>query len=318
MSSRRCRLFHVDTFTRQRFCGNPANVVLDADHLSEQEMQIIAAEVNGETAFVLEAESGDHDMQVKYFTPRHSIPFVGHATIAAQYVRAKVDGRPTGKLRQRTGAGVVEILVTEVDGDLRIAITQSPPSLGPVIPDHHRRQVLDALGISSPSLHGDCPLQILSKGTSRLLIGLRSPELLDSLKPDMEELTRLTPHVGADGYFVFALSRDLNRDPSPGREPNDSNLAHPVTHTESRMFCPALGIPEDPVSGNAHGMLGVYLVNHGLLQPENGRVVIRGRQGQWLRRPGVVHVEVESSGKVAQSVQIVGDAVIIYEAEVKV
>jgi len=301
MSSRRCRLFHVDAFTRQRFCGNPANVVLDADHLSEQEMQTIASEVNGETAFVLEAESSDHDMQVKFFTPRHPVPFVGHATIAAQYVRAKVDGKPTGRVRQRTGAGVVEVDVSEAEGDLRIALTQSPPSLGPVIPDHHRRQVLDALGISSPSLHHDCPLQILSKGTSRLLICLRSPELLGSIKPDFEELTRLTPHVGAEGYFVFALS--------PTAE---------GAGTESRMFCPALGIPEDPASGNAHGMLGVYLVNQELLRPENGRVMFRGRQGQWVRRPSVIDVEVESSGRVAQSVKIVGDAVIVYEAEVKV
>ncbi|MFL6577754.1 MAG: PhzF family phenazine biosynthesis isomerase [Povalibacter sp.] len=301
MPSRRCRLFHVDAFTRKRFCGNPAIVVLDADHLSEDEMQVIATEVNGETAFVLEAESTDHDMQIRYFTPRHPASFVGHATIAAQYVRAKIDGKPTGRLRQRTGAGIVEIEVMEVDGDLRIGITQSPPSLGPVIPDHHRRQVLDALGISSPSLHGDCPLQIMTKGSSRLLIGLRSPELLNSLKPDFEVLTRLTPHVGAEGYFVFALS--------PTSEGEG---------TESRMFCPALGIPEDPVSGNAHGMLGVYLVNHGLLQPKNGRVVFRGRQGQWVRRPGEVVVEVESSGRVSQSVRIVGDAVIVFEAEVQV
>jgi PhzF family phenazine biosynthesis protein len=241
MANRRCRLFHVDAFTRQRYCGNPANVVLDADDLSEEDMQTIATEVNGETAFVLESEGSDHDVQVKYFTPRHSVPFVGHATIAAQYVRAKTDGKPRGKLRQSTGAGIVEIEVTEVDGDLRVAITQNPPSFGPIIPDHHRTQVLDALGISSPSLHTDCPLQIMSKGTSRLLIGLRSPELLSSIKPDFEELARLTPHVGAEGYFVFALSPT---ETGPG--------------TESRMFCPALGIPEDPVSGNAHGMLGVY------------------------------------------------------------
>ncbi len=84
MNNRHCRLFRVDAFTRQRFCGNPAVVVLDADELSEQQMQTIAAEVNAETAFVLEAESGDHDMQVRYFTPQHPVPFVGHATIAAQ------------------------------------------------------------------------------------------------------------------------------------------------------------------------------------------------------------------------------------------
>jgi PhzF family phenazine biosynthesis protein len=301
MTQRRCRLFHVDAFTRERFCGNPANVVLDADDLTEQQMQTIAAEVNGETAFVVEAEANDHDMQLKFFTPRHPVPFVGHVTIAAQYVRAKKDGKPTGKLRQRTGAGIVEIEVMEVAGDLRIAITQNPPSLGPILPDHHRRQVLNALGISSPSLHTDCPLQILAKGGTRLLIGLRSPDLLETIKPDFEELARLTSHVGAEGYFVFAL------DESSG-----------AIGTQSRMFVPALGIPEDPVSGNAHGMLGVYLVNHGLLTPRDGRVVFSGQQGMWMRRPGRVHVEVESTGRVAQSVRIVGDAVIVYEAEVLV
>jgi PhzF family phenazine biosynthesis protein len=301
MPNRRCRLFHVDAFTRQRYSGNPAIVVLDADELSAEQMQMIATEVNGETAFVLEAESGDHDMQLKFFTPRHEVPFVGHVTIAAQYVRAKKDGKPTGKLRQRTGAGVVEIEVTEVDGDLRVAITQSPPSLGPVIPEHHRRQVLNALGISSPSLHVDCPLQVLTKGGSRLLVGLQSNDLLSSIKPDFEELARLTSHVGAEGYFVFAIT-EHNGQPA----------------TESRMFVPALGIREDPVSGNAHGMLGVYLVNHGLLAPKDGRLVFQGRQGMWMRRPGMVEVEIESSGKVAQSVRIVGDAVIVYEAEVQI
>jgi PhzF family phenazine biosynthesis protein len=301
MPNRRCRLFHVDAFTRQRYSGNPAIVVLDADDLCAEQMQMIATEVNGETAFVLEAESGDHDMQVKFFTPRHEVPFVGHATIAAQYVRAKKDGKPTGKLRQRTGAGVVEIEVTEVEGDLRVAITQSPPSLGPVIPEHHRRQVLNALGISSPSLHVDCPLQVLTKGGSRLLVGLSSCELLSSIKPDFEELARLTSHVGAEGYFVFAIT-EHNGQPA----------------TESRMFVPALGIREDPVSGNAHGMLGVYLVNHGLLAPKEGRLVFQGRQGMWMRRPGMVEVEIESSGRVAQSVRIVGDAVIVYEAEVQI
>jgi PhzF family phenazine biosynthesis protein len=301
MAHRRCRLFHVDAFTRQRFSGNPAIVVLDADDLTEDQMQMIAAEVNGETAFVLEAEASDHDMQVKFFTPRHPVPFVGHATIAAQYVRAKKEGKPAGKVRQRTGAGIVEIEVMDVEGDSRIAITQSPASLGPVLPDHQRRQVLNALGISSPSLHIDCPLQILTKGNSRLLIGLRSPDLLSSLKPDFEELARLTPHVGAEGFFVFALAE------------TNGQLG-----TESRMFVPALGIPEDPVSGNAHGMLGVYLVNHELMKPTDGRLKFRGKQGQWVRRPGAVEVEVECSGKVAQSVRIVGDAVIVYEAEVQV
>jgi PhzF family phenazine biosynthesis protein len=290
----RCRLFHVEAFTRERFCGNPARVVLDADDLSDDEMQIIASEMNGETAFVLAPESSDHDVHVRFFTPKHEVPFVGHATIATQYVLAKTAGRKSATLRQRTKAGIGEVEVYETDGDLRVAISLSPPSLGPILPEKHRQQVLDALGISSPSLRHDAPLQILAKGSTRLLIPLKSPELLPPLKPDFEELTRLTPHVGADGYFVFALTGEYE--------------------TTSRMFCPAIGIPEDPVSGNAHGMLGAYLVAHGLMESRNGSMRFLGHQGQWVRRPGLVDVEVSCVSRVAQSVRISGDAVILYEA----
>lgn len=301
--ARHCRLFHVDAFTRQRFGGNPAAVVLDADGLTEDEMQVIAAELNvAETAFVLEPESDDHDLHVRFFTPRHEVSFVGHVTVAAQYVRAKVLGKPKRRLRQRTGIGIVEIDVVEAEGDYQIAITQSPPSLGPVVSDAHRKAVLDALGISSPSLHPGCPLQIMAKRTTRLLIGLNSPDLLESLKPDFDDLLKLTPHVGAEGYFVFALTPG---DPEPGF----------AAGTESRMFCPAIGIPEDPVSGNAHGMLGAYLINHGLLQATDGLARFRGRQGRFMNRPGVVDVDVACSGRVVQSVRILGDAVILYEAK---
>ena len=47
MTKRKCRLFLVDAFTRERYCGNPAVVVLDADVLEEQEMRRIARELAG-------------------------------------------------------------------------------------------------------------------------------------------------------------------------------------------------------------------------------------------------------------------------------
>ena len=59
-----------------------------------------------------------------------------------------------------------------------------------------------------------------------------------------------------------------------------------VIGTESRMFVPALGIREDAVSGNAHGMLGVYLVNHGLMTPERGSRRVPGPPGHVDAPPG--------------------------------
>ena len=65
--SRSVRVFQVDAFTRTAFTGNPAGVVLDAERLSEAEMQSIARELNnGDTAFVLPPAAADHDLQVRF------------------------------------------------------------------------------------------------------------------------------------------------------------------------------------------------------------------------------------------------------------
>ena len=126
------------------------------------------------------------------------------------------------------------------------------------------------------------------------------PDTLESLQPNMDALIHLTPHVGADGFFVFAVK--------PGSDP--------VT-TESRMFCPVIGVPEDPVSGNAHGMLGVYMLSNGLLTAANGKANFVGHQGRFVDRPGTVEVEVTASGKRATSVCVAGDATIVYQAEIE-
>lgn len=298
MAKRKCRLFLVDAFTRERFCGNPAVVVLDAEILTEDEMRRIAREVgNVDTAFVLSSDTPEHDVEVRFFSPRREVAFVGHATVAAHYVRALADGVPRGKVRQQSGNGVVEIEVTGRAPALRVAIHQGPATFGPVVPEERRGAVLDALGISSASLHPSCPMQVMSKANSRLLIGLKTADTLDSLQPRMDDLMHLTPLVGADGFFVFALQG-----------------SGPYT-TQSRMFCPVIGVPEDPVSGNAHGMLGVYLVSNGLLPVEDGKARFIGHQGRFVDRPGTVEVEVTASGKRATSVSVAGDAVVVYQAE---
>ena len=304
MARRSCRLFHVDAFTRDRFAGNPAVVVLDADELTDEDMHRIAREINGtEVAFVIPSESTDYDLEVRFFGPHREVAFIGHATVAAQYVRALVNGMPTKRLRQRTGAGIIEVEVTGEAPDLRVSMIQSPATFGPIVPEERRGPVLDALGISSSSLHPSCPMQVMVKGGSRLLIGLQSAACLESLRPQMDQLVHLTPHVGADGFFVFAL------------QPSQDGIAA----TESRMFCPVIDVPEDPVSGNAHGMLGVYLVHNGLLTPNADRTSrFVGHQGRFVDRPGRVDVEVTASGRRATAVRVTGDAVIVFDAELPI
>jgi PhzF family phenazine biosynthesis protein len=299
--TRRIRIFQVDAFTTERFTGNPAGVVLDADGLTDAEMLAIARELNNaDTAFVLQPDGADHELRVRFFTPRTEASFVGHATVATHFVLSRDDAprlHPAGgRVRQRQKSGIVDIEVRGEGATRRIAVRQAAPPLGRQLNDRERLAVLDALALSTGDIDTRCPLRIVGGAGTRLLIGVRSTDQLKQLKPDFSRLTTLSAQLGAAGFFVFTLSH-----------------AMPGCLTESRMFCPALGIPEDPVSGNAHGLLGAYLAEQGLLPHPGATAQFTGAQGHHVHRAGRVDVELEFTQGKLDGVWIVGQAVEIFE-----
>jgi len=293
---RSVRIFQVDAFTDTAFTGNPAGVVLGAEQLDEAEMQAIARELNnGDSAFVLPPASDGEDLQVRFFTPRKEAPFVGHATLAVHAVLQRDDPRPLRRQGGRTD--VVE--VRAADGTL--SISQPPPVLGRTLAQGELEDVLGLLDLAPGQLDPACPARIVGSSSTRLLIGLRDTAALDGIKPRLAALATLSPRIGAQGYFVFVRSGETGK------------LA-----TQSRMFCPALGIDEDPVSGNAHAMLGVHLRELGLLPGNPGSVArFSGAQGRHVGRPGKVEVEIslQADGS-AQAATISGRAVIVFETEI--
>ena len=78
---RTINVFHYDAFTNKPNMGNPAGIVLEADGLTEEEMQIIAEKVGyNETTFVLSSEVGD--IRMRYFTPGFEMDLCGHGAVA--------------------------------------------------------------------------------------------------------------------------------------------------------------------------------------------------------------------------------------------
>ena len=297
---RTIQVHQIDAFTRVKFTGNPAGVVLDADALTDSEMLAIARELNNaDTAFVLRADAADHDLRIRFFTPRSEAAFVGHASVAAHYVLSAGTGG-VRRVRQKSRAGVAEIEIRGTDEQRRIAIRRSAPPLGREVNDRERLAVMDALALASADLDVRCPVKVVGTGSTRLMVGVRGAEQLRQLKPDLSRLTTLSAQLGAQGFFVFTLAPEL-----------------PDVLTEARMFCPALGIAEDPVSGNAHGMLGVYLHRLGLLKAAASRTRFSGAQGHHLNRPGRVEVELEYQDDKVAGVWIVGQATAIFAARIE-
>jgi PhzF family phenazine biosynthesis protein len=296
MAQKNLRVFQVDAFTDRIFTGNPAVVVLDGEALTDAEMQLVAREIGtGDCAFLLRPDGSDHDLRARFFTPNREVPYVGHATIAAHVVRATATGEAPQKLRQRCGIGIVEVDVVKAAQRYSVTVRQPAAKAVRVLDVTELHSLLDALGVGSNDLDPRCPVEVYALRATRMLIGLRQSVSLTNMKPDFATLARLTPHLGADGYFVFTTAGEVRN-----------------CLTEARMFCPAIGIPEDAVSGNAHGMLGAYLVRHGILEKKDGRIAFCGAQGAALGRPGLVQVEIEATGREPHTVKITGTAVIVF------
>lgn len=77
-------IYQIDAFTRRRFGGNPAAVVLLEEWLPDPVLRAIAAENNlSETAFVI---PHGEVLPLRWFTPTVEVDLCGHATLATAHV----------------------------------------------------------------------------------------------------------------------------------------------------------------------------------------------------------------------------------------
>lgn len=255
------RFAQVDVFTATPLAGNPLAVVVDADGLSDAEMAAFARWTNlSETTFLLPPTTDLADYRVRIFTPNGELPFAGHPTLGSAHVWLASGGaaRAVGEVVQECGVGLVRV---RRDG-ARLAFAAPPlRRSGPVEDAAVRDQVLRSLRVEPSSL---LDLVWVDNGPGWIAARLPDAATVAALAPDFAAMRGLK--LGVVG-------------------------AHPEGHEhqfEVRAFVPALGIPEDPVTGSLNAGLALWLVAAGLA-PE--RYV--ATQGAALGRAGRVHVQRE-------------------------
>ena len=295
-------VFQVDSFTREKFSGNPAGVVLNADGLTEKDMLNIARELNNsETAFFFSPTEPGYDGELRYFTPKTEVPTCGHATIAALYAKAVEERRESCVLRIKTKVGILPMEIAKRRDDYYISMTQGKFEISEPLEADIVRALLEALGLEQADLDARCPIQIASTGHSKVLIGIRERTTLNALAPDNGKLIELSKRIKCNGYYVFTF---------------DSGAKDALT--EGRMFAPAIGIAEDPVTGNANGPLGAYMICNKLAPCEDGVFAFTGYQGEAVKRPGRIAVEVTVRDGKPERVKIGGQARIVFKTEIEV
>ncbi|NYH54259.1 PhzF family phenazine biosynthesis protein [Nocardiopsis arvandica] len=206
----------VDAFTDRPLAGNPAAVLVMDEDYSDGWAQGVAAEFNlSETAFARPVDEEGADYELRWFTPTVEIDLCGHATLATAHTLAE-RGVP-GPYRFTTRSGL--LTVTERDGRLWMDFPAEPPK---------RTEAPEGLARAL----GARPLWVGLGGEEDLLVELADEDAVRGLAPDTAALARMPYHLvivtaRADGGPDFV----------------------------SRVFAPAIGVPEDPVTGRAHTVL---------------------------------------------------------------
>ncbi|SMC39364.1 PhzF family isomerase [Chryseobacterium sp. YR221] len=292
-------VYQIDSFTKEKFKGNPAGVVLHAENLTTAEMQLIARELNNsETAFVFRPTTLEQNFEyhVRYFTPTTEVPSCGHATIAALYAKAMEDQLDSCTIRIMTQIGILPIRIEKQDHDYQITMTQGRFELSPIFDPLTTQNIVHALGLTMEDLDEKCPVQIASTGHSKVMIGIKSRNILNHLQPDLMALAQLSKVISCNGYFVFTFDSD------------DKEIL-----TYGRMFAPAIGISEDPVTGNANGPLGGYLIQNKIISTADNTFQFTGTQGEAINRIGKVQVEVKlKDSAIPDIISITGNAVNVF------
>ncbi|ANZ37551.1 oxidoreductase [Lentzea guizhouensis] len=157
-------IFVVDSFTSERFKGNPAAVVLLAEPRDDAWMQDVAAEMkHAETAFVTP------DNHLRWFTPTVEVDLCGHATLATAHVLG-------GEQRFTTRSGVLTCIPD--DGWIRMDFPADPPELTD-----------PPVGLTEALSHAT--IKSVARGRFDFLVELGSAKEVRSLRPDVQGLAQI-------------------------------------------------------------------------------------------------------------------------------
>jgi len=237
----------IDAFADGPFTGNPAAVVFLDHGRPDRWMQQLAMEMNqAETAFLLPRADV---FSLLWMTPMSEVDLCGHATLAsAHYLWSEGVLGPDGTARFHTRSGLLTARRTDggwIAMDFPAIRSRAVPP-----PD----DITMALGVT--------PREVL-QGDYDLLCVVDRAGVVRGLSPDLAAIAKWDVR----GVIVTA----------PADQGGIDFL--------SRFFAPALGVPEDPVTGSAHCALAVYWAER------LGRNELAGYQAS--RRGGMVRCVVQ-------------------------
>ena len=235
--------------------------MLDADGVDDAAMTRFAAWTNlSETTFVLPPTEPAADYRVRIFTPGSELPFAGHPTLGTAHAWLEAGGSPRDPtiIVQECGLGLVRI---RRDGGYEdgLAFAAPPPVRTGPLDSGLLERVITSLHLD-PAVVVDH--QWVDNGPGWVAVLLGSAAEVLAIEPDFAAMGALM--VGVVGPH------------EPGAD----------TGFEVRAFAPAIGVPEDPVTGSLNAGLAQWLI-----RTHRAPTSYRASQGARVGRDGRITLD---------------------------
>lgn len=248
--------FIVNAFTDESFGGNTAGVVI-YESCSEALMQKIASELKfSETAFI--KQLSEDTFSIKYFTPNSEVELCGHATIASFKVLQHIGLVKTNCCyRLKTKSELLAVYLTD---DYIFMESGSPKSSG-MLDNAVINKLAGCMNINSTDI-GDLNFnlkpQIVTTGLYDIILPVKSVDVLNNIKPDFKELSKLSEKLKVVGVHAFTLE-------------SNSFTAR------CRNFAPLYAINEEAATGTSNASLTYYLyINNIIHELDKSYVFVQG------------------------------------------
>ncbi|MGG0300990.1 PhzF family phenazine biosynthesis isomerase [Bacillus albus] len=294
-------VFHYDAFTNQPNMGNPAGVVLEADGLTEGEMQLIAEKVGfNETSFVLSSKVAD--IRMRFFTPGFEMDLCGHGTVGtifALHERGLLEEKSNLTIETKAGILPIQIGVNE-NGETFIKMRQATPQFKEFTGS--KEELAHSIGLEVNDVDESVPIVYGSTGNWTVIVPVKNLDVCERMKPN----NKVFPSV-------------LREIPNASIHPVCLETYDEQAQMHGRHFSSAYaGTIEDPVTGTASGVMGAYYATY-LEKDFDHEMELVVEQGQEMNKDGRVTVYVTKDIENEKlQIDIAGTAVYVKEFEVSI
>lgn len=272
------KIYQYNVFAIQNSdSGNPA-IVIETSENDDKVLQEKARNLNAPVTVFINRIVNDAPIKIRFFYPNRETNICVHGALAAacHLLNIKDLSNKKNKLIEIVSKDNASFILSKYHDQYYINLKPSNISNK----QFETSLPLSMVGLTEEDIDPKLPFEIYSVGSPKLLIPVKSLELLNNLKPQFENITRWSQENGVNGFYIYTRQTF-----------NLVEKSNDIISFHARNFNPLSGQNEDIATGIAAAALAAsYSKTYGKHQ-----FIIE--QGHILGSPCLIYITVNQQNE---------------------